>query len=129
MSGYYNIIDAVQLSGAFRIRTGLPISATAAGVDLNGDGVLGDRTPGFAPGSFRAPANNSLDARLTWTVPMGSARRLQLYLESYNLLNHENVRTVLTDYGAINGSPKSRWLEPNLWFPPREVQLGMRFSF
>jgi hypothetical protein len=129
LSGYYNIGTAVQISSAFRVRTGLPVSANAAGLDLNGDGVLGDRTPGFAPGAFRAPANNSLDLRFTYTLPVGADRRIQAYVESYNILNHENVRTVLTDYGPVTGTPKARWLEPNLWFPPREVQLGLRFAF
>jgi hypothetical protein len=129
LSGYYNITPAIQISGAYRGRTGLPVTAVAAGIDLNGDGVLGDRTPGFAPGSFRAPANQAVDLRLSWTLPLGSAGRLQTYLESYNLFNYENVRTVLNDFGADPTTPKNRWLEPNLWFPPREVQLGIRYSF
>ena len=121
--------QAIQLSGAFRARTGLPVNGVASGVDLNGDGVLGDRTPGMKPYSFRAPANNSVDVRLTWTVPLGESRRVQAYAESYNILNHENVRTVLNDFGSNPMAPKNRWLEPNLWFPPREVQFGLRLSF
>lgn len=105
------------------------MTAVASGVDLNGDGVLSDRTPGTKVGQFRAPANQSVDLRLTWSLPLGRARRLQTYVESYNLLNHENVRTVLNDYGSNPATPKNRWLEPNLWFPPREVQFGVRFAF
>jgi hypothetical protein len=129
VSGYYNFTHSVQLSGAFKARSGLSVSAIASGLDLNGDGVLSDRTPTFSPGSFRAPANNSVDVRFTYGVPLGASRRVQMFLEGYNLFNHENVRTVLNDYGPTPGSPKNRWLEPNLWFPPREVQLGARFSF
>jgi hypothetical protein len=129
MSGYYNFNRAIQISGAFRARSGLPVTAIASGVDLNADGVLSDRTPGFAAGSFRAPANYSVDLRFTWSLPLGGGKRLQTYVESYNLLNHENVRTVLNDYGADPRTPKDRWLEPNLWFPPREVQLGFRLTF
>jgi hypothetical protein len=129
VSAYYNVTSAIQVSASFRARSGLPVNANAAGVDLNGDGVLGDRTPGMAAYSFRAPANQSTDVRFTWTVPLGGSRRLQIYTESYNVLNHENVRTVLNDFGVDPSTPKNRWLEPNLWFPPREVQLGVRFAF
>jgi hypothetical protein len=129
LSGYFNVTPAIQVSGAFRARTGLPVNANAAGLDLNGDGVLGDRTPGMEAYSFRAPANNSLDLRLTWSVPIGQTRKVQVYAESYNVLNHENVRTVLNDFGPNPSAAKNRWLEPNLWFPPREVQLGLRLSF
>jgi hypothetical protein len=129
VSGYYNITPALQLSASFRARTGTPVTATAGGLDLNGDGVFGDRTPGTTAYQFRAPANQTLDARITWTLPLGGVRRLQVYAESYNLLNHENVRSVLNDLGPDPSAPRSRWLEPSFWFPPREVQFGARFAF
>lgn len=129
VSGYFNVTTALQLSGSYRGRSGLPVNSVAAGVDLNGDGVLGDRTPTFRAYAFSAPANHTVDARLTWSFPVGGSRRLQTYVESYNLLNYENVRTVLNDYGTTPGTPKNRWLEPNLWFPPREVQFGARLAF
>jgi hypothetical protein len=131
VSGYYNINKSFQVSGAFKARSGLPVDPTAAGLDLNGDAVLGDRTPTLAPFSFRSPGMNSLDLRVTWNVPvgLGQGRRLQVYLESFNIANHENVATVLNDYGPNPLTPKSLWLAPALWFPPREVQLGFRLAF
>jgi hypothetical protein len=105
------------------------VNAVAGGVDLNGDGVTGDRTPGLAPFSFTTPATNSVDLRLTWNIPMGGRKRLSTYLEGYNVFNHENVRQVLNDYGSTVGTPKGRWLEPTLFFPPREVQIGLRWAF
>jgi hypothetical protein len=129
VAGFYNISRAFQVSGAFKLRSGLPVNPVAAGLDLNADGVLGDRTPTMAPFSFRGPSMNSLDLRLTWTLPLGQSRRLQTYLEGFNLLNHENVSNVLNDYGPTPGAPKSLWLAPALWFPPREIQLGFRLVF
>lgn len=130
-SGFYNISRAFQVSGAFKVRTGLPVDPTAAGLDLNGDGVLGDRTPGLGPFSFRGPSMNDVDLRFTWNLPLDSAksRRLQLFLESYNLLNHENVMTVLNDYGPNPALPKGLWMTPALFFPAREIQLGARLAF
>jgi len=131
LSGYYNINKAIQVSGAFKVRSGLPVDPTAAGLDLNGDAVLGDRTPTLAPFSFRGRWMNSLDLRATWNLPLGlgEGRRLQAYLESFNIANHENIATVLNDYGPNPVTPKGLWLAPALWFPPREVQLGFRFQF
>jgi len=54
---------------------------------------------------------------------------VQAYLESFNIANHENIATVLNDYGPNPVTPKGLWLAPALWFPPREVQLGFRFQF
>jgi hypothetical protein len=72
---------------------------------------------------------NSLDARVAWTVPMPGITRLQVYLETFNLLNKENVALVNNNYGLIAGSPAATWLRPTQYFPPREIQLGARFSF
>jgi hypothetical protein len=131
VSGVYNVSRSFQLSGALKARTGLPVDPVASGLDLNGDGVLNDRTPGLGPFSFRGRSMHSLDLRLTWNLPLrlGEARRLQVYVESFNLTNHENISNVLNDYGPTAGAPRSRWLEPSLWFPPRELQLGFRLAF
>jgi hypothetical protein len=131
MAGYFNLNKAIQVSGAYKIRSGLPVDPTAAGLDLNGDGVIGDRTPTLSPFSFRTPWMNALDLRFTWNVPlkMGQGSRLQVYVESFNIVNNENIATVLNDYGPNPATPKSLWLTPALWFPPREVQLGFRFVF
>jgi hypothetical protein len=105
------------------------VNPIASGVDLNGDGNLGDRAPGFGRNSFRGPSNSQLDARYSWSVPLKGGTKAQLYLESFNLLNHENVLTVNGDYGSNPAVPKSTWLQPLSWAPPREVQLGARISF
>jgi hypothetical protein len=129
VSGYYNINEHMQLSGALKSRTGRPVTPNAAGIDVNGDGVFGDRTPTFEPGAFRQPSVTSLDARFTWRVPLHNNRTLQLYAEAFNVLNQEGIRTVINDYGATPGSPGPRWMEVSSYFPPREVNLGMRFTF
>ena len=128
MSGYYNISPAIQVSGAFRARTGLPVNANAAGLDLNGDGVLGDRTRKWT--RFRPRAGHKL-ARPPLDL-VGAARpgaQGQLYAERYNVLNHENVRTVLNDYGPTPSAAKNRWLEPNSGSLHAKCKLGLRLSF
>jgi hypothetical protein len=113
----------------FRARTGFAVNPVATGLDLNGDAVFGDRTPTLEPFSFRMPGASSVDVRFNWNAPLGSVRRLQFYVESFNLLNRKDVRTVLNSYGPDPSTPGPRWMEPSSYFPPREVQLGMRFAF
>ena len=128
VSGYYNITPTLQLSAIYRARTGTAVSAIASGIDLNGDGNTSDRTPGFGRNSFRLSGQRALDLRFAWTLPVRN-KRLQIYVEGFNVLNDETVRTVATDYGPAKGSPLPRWLEPVTFFPPREVQVGARISF
>ncbi|MBE3087846.1 MAG: hypothetical protein IMZ71_01855 [Chloroflexi bacterium] len=128
VSGWYQVTSAAQLSGAFRARTGMAVDPRAAGLDLNGDAVFGDRTPTLAPFSFRLPATNAVDLRFSYSVPWRKMK-FSFYVESFNVLNRKDIRTVLNDYGRDPLTPKSRWLEPSTYFPPREVQLGLRVAF
>ena len=128
VSGWYNITTAMQVSAIYRARTGTAITAVASGIDLNGDGNTGDRTPTFGRNSFRMTGQRALDLRFGWTVPVRD-NRIQVYIEGFNLLNDENVRTVSNDYGPDPTTPRARWMEPVTFFPPREVQLGVRFGF
>lgn len=128
-SGWVNVRPQMQVSGAFKTRTGMAIDPIASGLDLNGDGRFGDRTPTFARNAFRGPGSNSVDVRVTWTVPLGGQQRLQFYAEAFNVLNTENVRTLNNDYGPDPSRPNSRWLEPVTYFPPREIQFGARLAF
>jgi hypothetical protein len=128
MSGWYNIIPAIQAAASFSAQTGIAVNPIASGLDLLGTGNLGTRTPGFSRDSFRGPSINQVDARFTW-VPFTGKKRLYIYLEAFNLLNHDNVKTVSNDYGSNLAQPKAIFLTPTAWYPPREIQLGLRFTF
>jgi hypothetical protein len=123
------VVPSVQLSGIFRARGGLAIDPIAAGLDPNGDQKFGDRTPGLDPYSFRGPGMNSLDARVAWAVKLHGSSRLQMYVETFNLLNKKNVALVNNNYGLNAATPSAIWLQPTQYFPPREVQLGLRMTF
>src|SRR5690606_7923840 len=97
--------------------------------DLNGDGQFNDRTPGFKRNSFRGPGTNTVDSRLTWSVPLRGPRRVQVMVEAFNLLNAKNVSSVYSTYGPDPNNPDPLFLSPIEYFPPREVQLGLRFVF
>jgi outer membrane receptor protein involved in Fe transport len=129
LSGWWNIAEAFQVAGIFRARGGMAVTPTAAGLDLNGDGVFGDRTPTFGRNSFRLPSVNSLDLRLSYVQSIGDQARLHFYAEGFNVFNRDSIRTVISNYGPDPSSPAARWLEPSTYFPPREVQLGVRLTF
>lgn len=130
VSGWYNFPKGIQVSGVFRARTGAAVNPVASGLDLNGDGNLGDRTPTFGRNSFRMGGTSSTDLRGTWAVPLGSnTTRLMLYAEAFNIFDQENISGVNNNYGPTPGSPLATWMQPQTWFPPREVQLGLRLSF
>jgi len=129
VSAWYNVLPTVQVSGIFRARSGLAVDPTAAGLDLNGDQKFGDRTPGLGPYSFRGPGMNALDARVAWTPGLGAARRIQVYVETFNLLNQDNVALVNNNYGPNAATPAATWMRPTQYFPPREIQLGARLTF
>ena len=72
---------------------------------------------------------NALDARVAWMLPLGGARRLHMYVESFNLLNRANVGVLNNNYGPNAAQPLASWLQPQQYFPPREIQLGARLTF
>ena len=120
----------VQLSGVYRARTGYFFDPRAgSGYDLNGDGNYNDRTPGFTKNFFEGPGNHVVDARLAWVLPLKNDRRLQFLVEGYNVFNRDNVRTVFTTYGPTQGSPLALFMQPLTYWPPREIQLGVRLVF
>ncbi len=128
-NGSYDFNDAMQASFVFHARSGLAIDAKVGpNVDVNGDGNFNDRTPGLSRNEFRGPWVHSLDARFTWTLPIG-ARRAQFTAEGFNLYNRANYRTLETLYGVVAGSPNPAFGSALTYYSPREVQLGLRFVF
>ncbi|HYO76890.1 MAG TPA: TonB-dependent receptor, partial [Thermoanaerobaculia bacterium] len=98
------VLGGWSLSGIAAYQTGQPYSAIVSS-DLNNDGnTRNDRAPGFARNSFRLPSTFSVDPRIAKSVPLGSAMRLQLIAEAFNVFNRSNVNAVRnTYYGLQNG--------------------------
>ena len=120
----------MSLSAIFRARTGYAFDPrTGNTFDPNGDGNFNDRTPGLERNSFRSEGNHSLDMRFTWTLPVGGGQRIQATVEAFNLYNQDNVRTVQSQYGPDPAAPLPIFGTPLTYFNPREVQLGLRFTF
>jgi hypothetical protein len=127
-SGWYNFTPALQLSGVFQARSGMAVNPVAAGLDLNGDGQTGDRTPTFGRNSLRGPGFNQTDIRVTYRLPIQKTR-IDLYAEAFNIFNRDNVQSVNNDYGPTPGQPKSTFLLPTVYYAPFQAQLGLRLAF
>src|SRR4051812_36765292 len=140
-----------QLSGVFRAISGGPLPVSA-GIDLDGDlNTSNDRPAGLPQtvgrgdvasqlseiNTFRAsrglPAVDpvllkidpvvDLDVRLTKVIPLRSGRRMEVFLESYNLTNHT------TKYGGTGNMSSSTFLIRTSALDARQTQWGARFVF
>lgn len=130
VNGSEDFTGSMQLSWVYRIRGGLRIDPRVGPtVDVNGDGSFNDRTPTLARNSFEGPWVNSLDIRYSYFLPLSTSGKLQLQVEAFNLFNTENWRTLNTLYGSVPGTPNPVFGTALSYYPPRQVQLGARYSF
>ena len=135
-----------ELSSILTAQSGLPYSGYVSS-DLNNDGNnSNDRTPGLGRNTFRLPLSVSLDARLTWNVPLTERVRLQVLSEAFNVLNHGNITSVRTTEFGLSASalicgiatapclvPQNSGLSafrtPTATSGPRIIQLAARLIF
>jgi len=143
----------MQLSGIGKFISGSPILAQA-GFDMDGDlAVTNDRPEGLPTRVGREKVGESLpiindlrasrglppidrvllnldtfvsiDLRLTKDINVGNSRRLQLFLEGYNLTNHVNYQPFTINTNIISSS----FLIRNSARDGRQAQWGARFIF
>jgi len=141
-----------QVSGILKLVSGFPIGRVQSGVDLDGDGnTAGDRPVGLPPrlgrgdveaelaivNAFRAargltPIDRSLlelnmtrimDLRLTKGIELGASRRLELFLEMFNVPNFVDLT------GGNNTMNAAAFLVRTAARDPRQLQWGARFVF
>ena len=104
--------------------------------------------------TFRYPRVVNVDARLQKDFRVGEGRAFSLYIESFNLANHQNVTGVNTGAFTINSPSPSTAANPNAGAPngfanlisttnfgtvsntnsnyafsPRQFQIAGRFTF
>jgi hypothetical protein len=67
----------------------------------------------------------SVDARLTKALMFGTERRLDLFLEAYNLTNHTNFQPFTINGNIIAGD----FLFRNSARDPSQIEWGVRYAF
>jgi len=139
-----------QLSAITQLMSGSPVPANS-GLDLDGDGAPGDRPPGLPVtvgrgdteaelkiiNDFRAARGlapltsdvlklhsyKTINLRATKSLRLGGARRMELFLEAFNVTNFVNRIGVgnnisLATFGIPTGATDAR-----------QMQWGARYSF
>jgi hypothetical protein len=143
------LFDDWKLAGVLSMGSGRPVTVNVIG-DPNQDGNDdNDRLPGAGRNSFLGPDYASADARLTRLIHAGDRLKVDLIVESFNLLNRDNKLVTITENGlesssvyfekiftqlGINYYPGHFQVPSNPLrimnsFPPRQVQLALKMSF
>ena len=143
------IFNDWRFSAVFTAGSGRPVNARIVG-DANQDGnTSNDRLPGFRRNYFTGPNYITTDLRVARRFPLGDRFHLELLIESFNLMNRQNLRVDLSDDGFLNTAGQfvridktigfnqfpahyrlsSGFLTPTTAYAPRQVQIGLRLKF
>ena len=138
-----------KISGVTTFGSGRPVNITVAG-DPNQDGNdENDRLPGAGRNSFLGPDYATTDMRLTRRLFVRNRTKVDLIVESFNLLNRDNQLVQISENGlqsdtayfvkisnqlGINYFPGHYQVPSSLLritnsYPPREIQLALRLSY
>jgi hypothetical protein len=138
-----------KASGVFTYGSGRPVSATVTG-DANQDGNnTNDRLPGVSRNSLLGPDYATTDMRLTRRLHAGDRVKLELMVESFNLLNRNNQRVQITQDGFQSNSTQfvqtdkaiginifpaqyrvpSSFLRATDAYAPRQIQLALKLIY
>jgi hypothetical protein len=138
-SGVFKLPARFQLAPIFDYGSGQPWNRRL-GYDFNGDGKNSDRAAGVAKFSEDGPSFATVNVRLQYGLPLGAHAKVDLVAEAFNLFNRTNydVNSILG--GEFLSGPtlanqalptvvNPRFGQSTATLPPREVQLGVRFTF
>jgi hypothetical protein len=81
--------------------------------------------PPVDPALLKLDPYVSVDARVTKVFPLADRRRLELYIEGYNLTNHVNYPPFTLNANIISRD----FLVRNSARDPFQLQVGGRFAF
>jgi hypothetical protein len=133
----------LQASGIYTAGSGRPYNIIA-GPDLNGDGdatvspgpdrarrVPSDPSTSIGRNTGRLPREHRLDARVTKRFKAGPRSSVSLTLDVLNLLNATNFTDINRVFGtgAYPSAPQPAFGQFTQAGPPRQLQIGARFSF
>lgn len=143
------LLSEWRLAGLVTFGSGRPVNARITG-DANGDNNLAnDRLPGVTRNSLTGPNYFTMDFRLARKFYLTERFRLEALMESFNLLNRENLRVDTSDDGFLNTAGQflpwdvqvgthrypaqfrmtAAGLRPTSAYAPRQVQFSLRLRF
>ena len=138
----------LTVSAVARALSGLPFSVIDSNTDPDRNGILYDFLPaGTYTGTGRNPITVDydgkrngaygpgflqLDLRAGYRLSLGARRRLNTFVDFFNVTNRTNFATG-TQPGAASGNQANpTFLVPtgyNTSYTPRKIQLGVRYEF
>ena len=131
VNAIWNVAYGFQLSGLYFFGSGERFATTFGG-DLRRQGLnTADR---LRPDGALVPRNNftgkalhRVDLRIQRGLPLGDRVRVDGIAEVFNLFNHENFGSYVTQQSNQRfGQPS---FNDNVAYQPRRLQLGFRFAF
>jgi hypothetical protein len=120
-------LAGVQIGYLFWYATGVPFNVQT-GNDWNNDTNVNDRPAGVGRNSARQPGTTSFDLRVSRAFAPRGGQQIEAMIEFFNLFNHMNVVVVNNTFGT-GATPSASFGMPTVAGDPRQVQLGMRWSF
>ena len=132
ISGIFRLPWRFTVAPIYEYGSGQPWNRVL-GFDNNWDGYYTDRGEGVARNDQDGPSFSQLSLRLAKVFALGRGE-LELILEVFNLLNTTNydVGSVVNNESSGSGSgdvPNPEFGTYTATLPPREIQLGIRYSF
>ena len=114
----------LKFSVSANVLSAPPYNVTT-GEDNNGDSHVNDRPTGVSYNSARGDALWTVNARAAKVFNIKETR-LEVLIEAFNLFNHDNLGEFNGNLASPEfGTPTSVVVN----FPPRQIQLGVRFDF
>jgi outer membrane receptor for ferrienterochelin and colicin len=119
----------IEVAPIFTAESGRPVNPVT-GLDSNRTHAfpLSSRPMELGRNSLDTPATVSLDLRVLKYFPFGASRRLDLVVESFNLLNRANVAHINPVFGS-GLVPLAGYGQPSEGLGARQIQFSLDFEF
>jgi hypothetical protein len=119
----------IELAPIFTAESGRPVNPLT-GLDSSRTHAfpLTSRPLALGRNSLQSPGIASLDLRVLKYFPFGEARRLDLVVESFNLLNRANVAQINPVFGS-GLIPIAGFRQPIAGIGARQIQFSLDFEF
>jgi len=143
------IFNDWKLAGVYTYGSGRPVNPTVQGDPNQDDNSSNDRLPGARRNSFLGPDYATTDLRLTRRLYIRDRLKVDLIVESFNLLNRDNKLVQISEDGLQSNTayfvkisnqlginyfpghyqiPASPFTIANS-YPPRQIQMALRMIY
>ncbi|HYG79773.1 MAG TPA: TonB-dependent receptor, partial [Pyrinomonadaceae bacterium] len=126
-SAFRRALEGFELSYIFTYTSALPFNVLT-GNDRNFDTNFNDRPAGVGRNTGRGFSFASLDLRLSRKFRLTERLGLEAIAEGFNVLNRANLQLPNNVFGT-GTIPLPTFGRPTAASDPRQIQLGLRFSF